>query len=163
MSLKLIALRKCFLACAILFSAVAFSQKTVSGKVTDASNQPLVGATVAVKETDVATQTSSTGDFTITVPGGRNVLVITSIGFNPQELTIGDRTNFNVSMVSNTSSLSEVVVTALGIQRNKKSLQYSVTTIGGENLTQAREISIANQLEGRVAGVNFFLILSGPG
>jgi TonB-dependent SusC/RagA subfamily outer membrane receptor len=163
MSLKLIALRKCFLACAVLFSAVAFSQKTVSGKVIDASNQPVVGATVAVKETDVATQTNSTGDFTITVPGGRNVLVITSIGFNPQELTIGDRTNFNVSMVSNTSSLSEVVVTALGIQRNKKSLQYSVTTIGGENLTQAREISIANQLEGRVAGVNVSKIATGPG
>jgi TonB-linked SusC/RagA family outer membrane protein len=163
MSLKLIALRKCFLACAVLLSAVAFSQKTVSGKVIDASNQPVVGATVAVKETDVATQTNSTGDFTITVPGGRNVLVITSIGFNPQELTIGDRTNFNVSMVSNTSSLSEVVVTALGIQRNKKSLQYSVTTIGGENLTQAREISIANQLEGRVAGVNVSKIATGPG
>jgi TonB-linked SusC/RagA family outer membrane protein len=56
-----------------------------------------------------------------------------------------------------------VVVTALGIQRNKKSLQYSVTTIGGENLTQAREISIANQLEGRVAGVNVSKIATGPG
>jgi TonB-linked SusC/RagA family outer membrane protein len=160
---KLTALRHRLLACAVLLSSVAFSQKTVSGKVTDASNQPLVGATVAVKETDVATQTNSAGDFTIAVPGGRNILVITSIGFNPQELTIGDRTNFSVSMVSNTSSLSEVVVTALGIQRNKKSLQYSVTTIGGENLTQAREISIANQLEGRVAGVNVSKIATGPG
>lgn len=161
--LKLIALRKCFLACALLFSAVAFSQKTVSGRVVDASNQPMVGATVAIKGTDLATQTNSSGDFSISVPGGRNILVITSVGFNPQELTIGDRTNLNVSLVSNSSSLSEVVVTALGIQRNRKSLQYSATTVGGENLTQAREISTANALAGRVAGVNVSKIASGPG
>ena len=161
--LKLIALRKCFLACAILFSAVAFSQKTVSGRVTDPGNQPVVGATVAVKETDVATQTNSTGNFTITLPNGRNVLVVTSIGFNPQEVSVGDQTNLSVSLANTSAALSEVVVTALGIQRTKKSLQYSVTTVGGENLTQAREISIANALEGRVAGVNVSKIATGPG
>jgi TonB-linked SusC/RagA family outer membrane protein len=161
--LKLIALRKCFLACAILFSAVAFSQKTVSGRVTDPGNQPVVGATVAVKETDVATQTNSTGNFTITLPNGRNVLVVTSIGFNPQEVSVGDATNLSVSLANTSAALSEVVVTALGIQRTKKSLQYSVTTVGGENLTQAREISIANALEGRVAGVNVSKIATGPG
>ena len=161
--LKLIALRKCFFACAILFSAVAFSQKTVSGRVTDAGNQPVVGATVAVKETDVATQTNSTGNFTITLPNGRNVLVVTSIGFNPQEVSVGDATNLSVSLANTSAALSEVVVTALGIQRTKKSLQYSVTTVGGENLTQAREISIANALEGRVAGVNVSKIATGPG
>src|SRR5207253_11482016 len=61
------------------------------------------------------------------------------------------------------TQLNEVVVTALGVERSKKSLQFSATTVGGENLTQAREISLANALEGRVAGVNVSKVASGPG
>ena len=73
------------------------------------------------------------------------------------------KSNISVALATSTSELSEVVVTALGIERTKKNLQYSITTVGGENFTQARENSTANALAGRVAGVNVTKIASGPG
>lgn len=147
----------------LFVSGSTFAQKTVSGRVTDENSQPVVGATVTVKETDVATQTNSTGNFSINVPSGRNALVISSVGFDPREIAIGDQTNISVSLNTTTGRLSEVVVTALGIQRTRKSLSYSITTVGGENMTQAREINTANALAGRVAGVNVSKVASGPG
>jgi TonB-linked SusC/RagA family outer membrane protein len=148
----------------LFFSFTAFAQqKTVSGTVIDPSNQPVVGATVTVKGTNVRAQTNTTGNFAISVPDNRNTLVITSVGFNAQEVTIGNQTNISVSLTLAISNLSEVVVTALGVTRKTRSLQYSQTTVGGENLTQARENSIVNSLEGVVAGVNVSKIASGPG
>lgn len=142
----------------------AFAQnRAVTGKITDANGQPIVGATVAVRGSNVATQTDSDGIFSITVPSGTQRLTISSVGFTAQEVAIGDRTNISVSMIASASELSEVIVTALGVERNKKSLAFSTTTVGGENFTQAREISTANALAGRVAGVNVSKIASGPG
>jgi TonB-dependent SusC/RagA subfamily outer membrane receptor len=90
-------------------------------------------------------------------------LAITSVGFASQDISISGQSNISVALAASTSQLSEVVVTALGVERNRKNLQYSVTTVGGENLTQAREISTANALAGRVSGVNVSKIASGPG
>jgi TonB-linked SusC/RagA family outer membrane protein len=142
----------------------AFAQnRNVTGKITGADGQPVVGATVAAKGTQAATQTNSDGVFSLSVPDAANSLVVSSVGFATQEVSIAGKTNISVALQASASQLSEVVVTALGVERNRKSLQASVTTIGGENLTQAREISTANALAGRVAGVNVTKVASGPG
>ena len=142
----------------------AFAQsRAVTGRITDANGQPIVGATVAVRGSNVATQTNSDGIFSITVPSGTQRLTVSSVGFTAQEVAIGDRTNVSVALTASASELSEVIVTALGVERNKKSLGFATTTVGGENFTQAREISTANALAGRVAGVNVSKIASGPG
>ena len=142
----------------------AFAQsRNITGKITDANGQPIVGATVTAKGTTVATQTNSDGVFSITVPAGAQRLTVSSVGFTGQEISIEGKTNVTLALIASASELSEVIVTALGVERNKKSLPFSTTTIGGENFTQAREISTANALAGRVAGVNVTKIASGPG
>lgn len=147
----------------IAASPAAIAQRRmITGKVTDANGQPVVGATVTVKGTQTATQSNSDGVFSISVPNGGQRLVITSVGFASQEIPLGGKTNISIALQPSASQLSEVVVTALGVERNRKSLQFSTTTVGGESLTQAREISVANALEGRVAGVNVSKVASGP-
>src|SRR5215210_4208132 len=138
-------------------------QKIITGKVTGANGQPVVGATVTASGTNSATQTNSEGIFSLSVPNSAQRLVVSSVGFTTQNVSINGKSNISVALTASTSQLSEVVVTALGVERSKKSLQFSATTVGGENLTQAREISTANALAGRVAGVNVSKVASGPG
>ena len=150
----------------LLLAAIpaAFAQnKTITGRITDPNGQPIVGATVAAKGSNVATQTNSDGVFSLTVPAGVQRVTVSSVGFTSQEVPISGSTELNLSLAASASELSEVIVTALGVERNKKSLQFSTTTVGGENFTQAREISTANALAGRVAGVNVSKVASGPG
>jgi len=158
------ALTRLLLAVGILLctNVLHAQQKTVTGKITDAQGQPIVGATVAARGTAVATQTNPDGNFSITVPNEIQKLTITSVGFATQEISIKGASNIAVSLNVSTAELSEVVVTALGIERTKKNLQYSITTVSGDNFTQARENSTANALAGRVAGVNVTKIASGP-
>ena len=150
----------------LLFAAMpaAIAQtRSITGKVTDANGQPVVGATVTAQGTQISTQTNSDGVFSISVPTSVERLVFSSVGFGEEEVAIAGKSTVTVALQTQASQLSEVVVTALGIERSKRSLQASVTTVGGENLTQAREISTANALAGRVAGVNVSKIASGPG
>jgi len=141
----------------------AFAQeRTVTGRVTDAGKQPIVGATVTAKNSSVNTLTNSEGVFSIRIPSGVEKLIISSVGFAPQEISVNGKTEITVTLNVSTAELSEVVVTALNVERNKKSLQFSATTVDGSNFTQAREISTANALAGRVAGVNVTKIASGP-
>lgn len=90
-------------------------------------------------------------------------MAVSSVGFASQNVSINGRSNVSVALTASTTQLSEVVVTALGVERNRRSLQASVTTVGGENLTQAREVNLSNALAGRVAGVNVSRVASGPG
>lgn len=150
----------------LLFAAIpaALAQKrTVSGKITDVNGKPIPFVNVTVKGTSGGTVSNSEGVYSITVPEGSNTLVFTFIGFRMQEVNISNKTSADVTLQEDAGELAGVVVTALGIERSKKAVQYSVTQVSGENLTQAREISIANALEGRVAGVNVSKIASGPG
>jgi len=142
----------------------AFAQsRTVTGKITDASGAPIQGANVLVKGTNVGATTNADGDFTISVPSGSTSLVVSYVGHVTQELPISGRTTFSVALVEDSGELERVVVTALGIQKSQKALGFSQTTVNGDNFTQAREISTANALAGRVAGVNVTKIASGPG
>ena len=156
-------LKRIFLAVSfLLITNILFAQKTINGKITDANGQPVVGATVTARGGTKATQSNSEGIFSISVPNGVQKLVVTSVGYASQEVSISGKSNIAVALALSSTELSEVVVTALGIERTKKNLQYSITTVDGSNFTQARENSVANNLAGRVAGVNVTKIASGP-
>ena len=147
-------------------SAIPVMQKTlaqqVTGRVTD-NGGPLPGVTVRIKGASIATSTGSDGKYSINVPDGNTVLVFSAIGYLTQEITVGDRKTIDVRLQEESSKLNEVIVTALGISRQRKALAYSVTEVKGDEFTQARENNVANALTGKVAGVNATGLSTGPG
>jgi TonB-linked SusC/RagA family outer membrane protein len=143
-------------------NATASRAEQISGRVADNSNNPLSGVSVSIKGTTRGTTTNNRGEFLIEANKG-DVLVISSIGYTPVELTIGDDRSLSITLVLNNQQLNEVVVTALGIRKERKSLGYSVTEVKGNELTQAREINVGNSLIGKVAGVNVNSVSGGPG
>ncbi|MDT3400995.1 SusC/RagA family TonB-linked outer membrane protein [Mucilaginibacter terrae] len=130
-------------------------QVSVSGKVTDAADgKPLTGVSVRVKSGGgAATMTNHDGDYTIKVPERNSELIFSYLGMNTQEVKVNGRTTIDVSMVVNQTALSTVVVTALGIKREAKSLSYSRQTMDVSTLTQAPSTNIVASLSGRIAGV----------
>lgn len=116
----------------------------------------------------IATVTDASGNFVLNIPAGRNPtdlqLEFSSIGFQNKLVKLDPaQTEIAVTLEAGKSTLNEVVVTALGINRQKKALAYSVTTVKGDEFTQARENNIANALTGKVAGVNAAGLSPGPG
>lgn len=141
--------------------SLAIAQRQVSGIVTNAEDsEPMIGVTVLERGTTNGTVTDFDGSYSITVQEGA-VLEFSYTGFTTREIPVGTETQLNVQL-SPGVQLQEVTVTALGIQRSTKALQYSVTEVGGEDLQDAREINVANALSGRIAGVNVSNIASGP-
>lgn len=150
---KLTALRSWLTACLLLFATMGFAQqRSVSGKVTDASAAPVTGATVALKGTNVATQTDTKGDFTISVNGDNAVLVISFVGFEQREIAVGNQSSLNVSLAASTSNLNEVVVTGYTTQR-KKDIIGAVSVVNANDLKQTPASNLAVQLQGRAPGV----------
>ena len=141
---------------------VLAQERTVIGNVKDAAGTAMPGVNVIVKGTSTGTTTDASGSYTITMPSGSTILVISFIGYASQEIDVGTRTTIDVTMAEDVQQLSEVVVTALGIERSTKALQYSVSEVDGENLTKARENNLGSQLAGRIAGVNVSKPATGP-
>ena len=142
---------------------VSHAAFTISGKVSDASGNPLPGVNVMVKETTMGTTTDSGGLYKIETANGDVILVFSFIGYATQEVQVNNRSTIDVSMNEDIQSLSEVVVTALGLTREKAALPYAVTEVAGENLTKARENNLGSALSGRIAGVNATSTATGPG
>ena len=112
----------------------------------------LPGASVLVKGTNRGTSTNSDGDFTLMV-SPNSTLVVSFIGYVSQEIPVAGKRTLEIAMADDAAQLSEIVVTALGISREKKALGYSVQEIQGQQLTQARETNLVNSLTGKIAGV----------
>lgn len=134
----------------------------ITGKVTGKDGAPLPGATISIKGKNRGTSTNSNGVFSIEASKG-DVLVFTSVGYLMKEVTVGNSNNISVELVEETTQLNTVVVTALGIKKERRSLGYSVTEVPGSDLTKAREINVANSLVGKVAGLDVSSIAGGPG
>ncbi len=129
-------------------------QRTVSGKVISAEDQQgIPGANVLIKGTTTATVTDFDGKFTLNVPDDNAVLVISYLGFLSREVQVGSGTNFDVVLQPDARQLSEVVVTAFGIEQEKKALSFSVQEVGAEEITQSREPNIVDALNAKVAGI----------
>ncbi|UOQ71073.1 SusC/RagA family TonB-linked outer membrane protein [Hymenobacter cellulosilyticus] len=135
---------------------------TVTGKVTDAKGGSLPGVTVIVRGTQQGTSTDASGAYSIAAPDTA-ALVFSSIGFTPQTIAVRSRRVVDVTLSENAQQLGEVVVTALNVARERKTLGYSVTEVKGETLTQARETNVTNSLVGKVAGLNVNSTAGGAG
>jgi TonB-linked SusC/RagA family outer membrane protein len=142
----------------------------ITGNISSAGDgTAVVGATVYVKSNpNIATMTDIEGNFKLVLPdelkGKTITLVITSVGYAKKEAMVGDVQNpVSIKLEKSNAELGEVVVTALGINKQKKSLGYSVTEVKGQEFTQARENNVANALSGKIAGVNAAGLSTGPG
>ena len=134
--------------------------KSVSGKVLSAEDgQPVIGASVMVKGTTTGTITGVEGDFTLPVQTNGKTLVVSFVGMKTTEIQAAD--GMVVKLVSDALAIDEVVVTALGIQRQKRELGYSTANIKSDELTQAKSLSVATGLQGKVAGLNISSLNSG--
>lgn len=140
----------------LLFPALyAHSQITVSGTVLDGSmdNAPLFGATVQIKGTTTGTTTDFDGKYTLNVSSDDDTLVFSFIGLMTVEEQVAARTTIDVILRADEEVLEEVVVTAFGIEKEKKELGYSFQEVSGEEMAQGGQPNIANSLQGKIAGV----------
>lgn len=126
---------------------------SISGKIVAAEDgQSLPGASVVVKGTTLGTNADADGSFKMSVPD-KGTLVFSFVGYSTQEIQIGNKSVFDISLSLDTRQLQEVVVTAFGIEREKKALGYTVQEVKGSSLTESRSTNVANALSGKIAGV----------
>lgn len=128
---------------------------TISGVVTDETGKALEGVSVKVNESGAISVTRGKGLYSITVPNLKSTLVFSFVGFATQQVKLNGSRSINVSLKSETTALNEVVVTALGISRKKRSLGYSVADIKGTELTNGGSSNLVKSLDGKMSGVNF--------
>lgn len=150
---RLLAKMALFLLICVLFTQTVFSQtKTITGKVSDDKGVPVQGATVTAKGTKTAASTGADGVYRISVPPTANTLVISSVGFTPQEVNITDKTTADVSLAAATTSLNEIVVIGYGTAR-KKDVTGSVASVKAKDFNQGIITSPDQLLTGKVAGL----------
>jgi len=141
----------CFL---LSMSALLFSQVMITGRVTDEAGVGLPGASVYVKGTTVGVVTNNNGDYQISVPDASSaVLVFSFIGYVSVEVPVENKTQIDVTLELSISELEEVVVTALGITREAKSLSYARQSVTSDELTEARTTNFITGLAGKASGV----------
>ena len=155
---------KLILAVAGLFMAFGLNAQdiTVSGTVKDNTGEPVIGAGVVVTGTTRGTSTDIDGKYTITCAPAA-VLEFSFIGMETQNVAVGGRRTIDVVLQPDSEFLTESVVTALGITREKKTLGYAIQDVGGATLLDAHEANLANALTGKVAGVEIIRSSNGPG
>ncbi len=142
---------------------VLAQDKTISGTVTDAADgSPLPGVNVLVQGTSNGTQTDFDGNYIIEASEG-DVLIFSFLGMSSQNVTVGSSNTINVTMQEDASQLDEVVVTALGLERQSKSLSYANQQVETDELTKARSVNVLEGLSGKVAGLAVTRSSSGVG
>lgn len=138
--------------------------KRVTGTVTDEANgTPLIGVNVFVKNTTIGTVTDIDGKYELSAPDDATTLVFSFIGYRSQEVAINDRTVIDLGLAAETEILDEVVVTALGIEKESKKLGYATSIVDADEINVNRSANFMNALQGKVAGVNISSLGTGPG
>jgi ferric enterobactin receptor len=137
-------------------------QKKISGTVLSSDDIPVAGATVLLKGEKTGTETDANGHFSISASPG-NTLVISSVGFSRQEIKVGNSSTISVTLKKGEGELQEVVVTALGIKKQEKSLGYATTQLDAKELMKNKNTNIVNSLAGKVPGVNVTQFSGAPG
>ncbi|MBK6285342.1 MAG: TonB-dependent receptor plug domain-containing protein [Draconibacterium sp.] len=120
------------------------------------------GVSIIVKGTNTGVVTNIDGNYSISAPNAQSVLLFSFVGMQPQEVAINGKSTIDVTLVTSSIGVDEVVVTALGISREKKSLGYSVSSVGGEDISQAGNVNMLKSLDGRVTGVNIVSLSPDP-
>ncbi|UTA68824.1 TonB-dependent receptor [Emticicia sp. 21SJ11W-3] len=142
------------LICGLLWmmSIVAFAQKSVSGKVSDARGEAIPGASISVKGTTTGTISDAEGNFKINVPTAGGTLVISSIGYKTVQVALANQSTLNITLEDDASGLDEVVVTGYTVDKRRESTG-AISTVKTKDLTTVPSSSVEQQLQGRVAGL----------
>ena len=135
----------------------------VKGTVIDNTKEPLIGVSVSVDGTTIGTSTDFDGNYELQIPDGKKTLVFSYIGYATQKIAVNNKNTINVTLKEDDQVLSEVVVTAMGIERKSESLTYATQQVGGKELTRAKESNFMNSLQGKMAGLNITPNSSGAG
>ncbi|MEM9673634.1 MAG: SusC/RagA family TonB-linked outer membrane protein [Bacteroidota bacterium] len=145
-------------------ATASYAQTTVTGQVTSVDDQtPLPGVNVLEGGTTNGTITDLNGEYRVTVTSDNPILVFSFIGFAQETVPVNGRSTIDIAMESDTRQLSEVVVTAAGIEANKRELGYSIQNVDAEEIVQARETNFVSALSGKVAGVQVTSSAGTPG
>lgn len=140
-------------ACLFLFLGGVLSQTKVNGTVVyQEGNEPVIGASVLVVGTNIGTVTDSNGQFSLTVPAGKTQLRFTYVGMEPLEVSA--RPNMRIVLRSGDTNLDEIVVTAMGLTRQKKSVGYAIQELSADDLNKVGTSSIGSALQGKLTGVD---------
>ncbi|WP_025763434.1 SusC/RagA family TonB-linked outer membrane protein [Dyadobacter tibetensis] len=140
----------------------AMAQKSVTGTVKDNKGLALPGVSVVVQGTTSGTVTDMDGKYTVSMPDGSNMLVFSFIGYMTQEVTVGNRSNINITLLDDTKALEEVVVVGYGTAK-KATLTGSVTAVKGADLAKAPATNLSNSLGGRLPGISAVQASGEPG
>ena len=138
-------------------------KKVVKGHVVDENGEPLIGVTIAVKGTSERSVTDIDGNFSLSTAVSAPVLQFSYLGYKNKEVSVAGKAELNVAMQPDQQSIGEVVVTALGIKREKKMLGYSVQDIKGDQLNPTGDPSVTGALDGKVAGLQMNTASTGLG
>lgn len=137
--------------------------REVTGTVKDAKGAGIPGTNVLVKGTTLGTTTDINGKFSVNVADDNAVLIFSSIGYTSQEIAVGNRSVIDLVLLDDVKQLGEVIVTALGIEKDAKSMTYAQQNVGGEELTRVKDPNMVNSLAGKAAGVVITKGTGGPG
>ena len=144
-------------------STTAFAQQTIAGEIKDTEGDPLIGVTIRVKDDlNTGTVTDFDGKFSLTVPSGSSVLLLSYTGYKTQEVAVNNQTNFVITMEADAEVLEEVVVVGYGYV-DKSDLTGSVSSVKGEDLTRVQPVSFEQGLSAQAAGVQVTTSQGGPG
>jgi len=161
---KKITLMVTFTICVLLAFPIYAQQNTVTGKVTTKEDgQPLPGVTVLVQNTTIGTVTDIDGKYSINFQSDRSVLLFSFIGFKEQAVQINNRSVIDIVMETDLEQLSEVVVTAFGMEVEKKGLGYAVQKIDSEDIMRTKQPNLVNAMQGQIAGVQVTNAGGAPG
>lgn len=148
----------------LLMTATAFAQETITGKVTmAASGETLPAATVKVFGTTTGTLTDINGNYSIKIPSGAAVLEFSYVGYATEKVKVGNQKVINVVLMQNMQQLEGIIVTAIGMKAEKKSLGYAAQQVGGDDLSNSKTGNIVNALSSKVAGVQVTSSSGTPG
>lgn len=146
----------------LIFAGGLLAQRDITGKITAQDGQPLIGASVLVQGTNVGTVTDIDGGYILRVPEGNNTLVFSYTGFESQIITLGVSNVIDVVLVEGVV-LGDIVVTAVGLEANRRTLGYSVQNLEADEVIGAKEVNLVNALNAKVAGVSVTSAAGSPG
>lgn len=147
--------------CCVLLSATTFAQLKVNGKITDTSGEPIIGVSVGVKGTTTGVMSDARGEYAIVVPDTRAILSFSYIGYEKQEMVVGNNTIIDVTLKESTKELDEVVVVGFGTQK-KVNLTGAISAVGAEVFENRPVANIGQALQGVVPNLNISITNGAP-
>jgi TonB-linked SusC/RagA family outer membrane protein len=147
----------------LLYGQMLAQSKTITGRVTDEKGNPVPNASVTVKGTSLGTTSKEDGTYSLTVPADSKTLNISAVGMEEQNIAIGAKTSILITLTQKLGTLQEVVVTSLGITRDKRSLSYATQNLKADQFNDRGQVNVVSALQGKVAGVNITNASGGAG